>query len=67
MELIQRGKEQAKQVGATFRHGRIEDAAVGDQPLQLSLPTGDRIYTRSLLVATGASARRVGAENEDEL
>jgi len=67
MELIQRGKEQAEQFGAEFRHGRIEDAAVDDQPLELSLSTGDTIYTRSLIVATGASARWVGAENEEEL
>jgi len=67
MELIQRGKEQAEQFGAEFRHGRIEDATVNDQPLELSLSTGDTIYTRSLIVASGASARWVGAENEDEL
>ena len=67
MELIQQGKEQAKQFGAEFRHGRIENAAVDDQPLELSLSTGDTIYTRSLIVATGASARWVGAANEDEL
>lgn len=67
MELIQRGKDQAKQFGAEFQHGRIEDAAVDDDPLELSLSTGDTIYTRALIVATGASARWVGAENEDEL
>ena len=67
MELIQRGKEQAEQFGARFRHGRIEEAAVDGQPLELSLSTGDTIHTRSLIVATGASARWVGAENEAEL
>jgi len=67
MDLIQRGKEQAKQFGAQFQHGRIEDAVLDDQPLELSVSTGDTIYTRSLIVATGASARWVGAENEDKL
>jgi thioredoxin reductase (NADPH) len=67
MELIQRGKEQAEQFGTEFRHGRIEDAVVDDQPLELSLSTDDTMYTRALIVATGASARWVGAENEDEL
>jgi thioredoxin reductase (NADPH) len=37
------------------------------QPLELSLSTGDTVYTRALIVATGASARWVGAENEKEL
>jgi thioredoxin reductase (NADPH) len=67
MDLVQRGREQAKQFGAAFHHGRIEDAALDEQPLALSLVTGDTVYTRSLIVATGASARWVGAENEDEL
>jgi thioredoxin reductase (NADPH) len=67
MDLVQRGKEQATQFGAQFEHGRIEDALLDDQPLELSLSTGDTIHTRSLIVATGASARWVGAENENEL
>lgn len=65
--LVRRGTEQAERLGAEFRHGRIEDAAVDDQPLELSLSTGDTSYARSLIVATGASARWVGAEKEDEL
>jgi thioredoxin reductase (NADPH) len=67
MDLVQRGKEQATQFGAQFEHGRIEDADLDGQPLELTLSTGDTTYTRSLIVATGASARWVGAENEDEL
>ncbi|WP_075936358.1 NAD(P)/FAD-dependent oxidoreductase [Halosegnis longus] len=67
MELIQRGKEQAEQFGAEFQHGSIEAADLDGQPLELSLSTGDTVYTQALIVATGASARWVGAENEGEL
>jgi len=67
MELIQRGKEQAEQFGATFQHGAIEDAALDGQPLELWLSTGETIRSRSLIVATGASARWVGADGEEEL
>jgi thioredoxin reductase (NADPH) len=67
MDLIQRGKEQAEQFGAQFQHGRIKDADLDGQPLKLTLSTGDTVHTRALIVATGASARWVGAENEDEL
>ncbi|WP_256392672.1 NAD(P)/FAD-dependent oxidoreductase [Natronoarchaeum rubrum] len=67
MELIQRGKEQAERFGAEFQHGSIETAAVDGQPLELTLSTGETLRTRALIVATGASARWVGAENEDEL
>ncbi len=67
MELIQRGKEQAERFGAEFTHGTVEDAALGDRPFELALSNGETIRTRGLIVATGASARWVGAENEDEL
>jgi thioredoxin reductase (NADPH) len=67
MELIQRGKEQAERFGATFKHGRIEGATLDSDPIKLSLASGETIQTQTLIVATGASARWVGAENEEEL
>jgi thioredoxin reductase len=67
MELIQRGKEQAEQFGAEFRHGSIESGELDKQPLELSISTSETLLTRALIVATGASARWVGAEGEDEL
>jgi thioredoxin reductase (NADPH) len=67
MELVQRGKEQAEQFGAEFQHGSIEAVDLDGQPLDISLSTGDAIRTRSLIIATGASARTVGADGEDEL
>lgn len=67
MELIQRGKEQAERFGATFEHGRIETATLDSDPIRLSLASGETIQTQALIVATGASARWVGAENEEEL
>lgn len=57
MELIQRGREQAEQFGAEFEHGRIVSAATDSQPIELELSTGDTVRTRTLVVATGASAR----------
>lgn len=67
MELIQRGKEQAEQFGAEFQHGSIEAANLDGQPLELSLSTGETLRAHALIVATGASARWVGADGEDEL
>ncbi|ELY39215.1 NAD(P)/FAD-dependent oxidoreductase [Natronorubrum tibetense] len=67
MELIQRGKEQAERFGAEFIHGTVETAQLEDRPFELALSNGDVLRTRALIVATGASARWVGAENEDEL
>ncbi|WP_254530824.1 NAD(P)/FAD-dependent oxidoreductase [Natrinema gelatinilyticum] len=67
MELIQRGKDQARNFGAEFSHGRVERASLDERPFELDLANGDTLRARSLIVATGASARWVGAENEDEL
>jgi thioredoxin reductase (NADPH) len=67
MDLVQRGKEQAEQFGAQFQHGSIESADADGQPLELALSTGETLRTRALIVATGASARWVGADGEDEL
>ena len=67
MELIQRGREQAERFGAEFEHGLIESADLDGQPMKLSLSTGETLRTRALIVATGASARWVGADGEDEL
>jgi thioredoxin reductase (NADPH) len=67
MELIQRGKDQAERFGAEFVHGTVEDVDVGSRPFDLELSGGESIRTRAMIVATGASARWVGAENEDEL
>ena len=66
-ELVNQIKEQAAQFGANFRSGSIVDAALEDRPIELELSDGETLRTRSLVVATGASARWVGAENEDEL
>ncbi|WP_265109919.1 NAD(P)/FAD-dependent oxidoreductase [Halosolutus halophilus] len=67
MELIQRGKDQAERFGAEFVHGTVEDATLEARPFELALSNGETLRTRALIVATGASARWVGAENEDEL
>ncbi len=67
MELIQRGKEQAERFGAEFVRATVESAALEDRPFEISLSNGETLRTRALIVATGASARWVGAENEDEL
>ncbi|WP_336037710.1 NAD(P)/FAD-dependent oxidoreductase [Halobacterium yunchengense] len=67
MDLVQRGREQAERFGAEFRRESVESATLDGQPKELVLSYGETLRTRALVVATGASARWVGAENEDEL
>ena len=66
-ELVQRGREQAARFGAEFQIAAIDAASLDDRPFELSLSTGERLRTRSLIVATGASARWVGADGEEQL
>ncbi|WP_458188157.1 NAD(P)/FAD-dependent oxidoreductase [Haladaptatus sp. NG-WS-4] len=66
-ELVTQIKEQAAQFGATFRSGSIVEANFDERPFELTLSNGETLRTLSLVVASGASARWVGAENEDEL
>jgi thioredoxin reductase (NADPH) len=67
MELVSRGREQAERFGAEYRQATVVRADLDDRPFRLELAGGDVVRTRALVVATGASARWVGAENEDEL
>ncbi len=66
-ELISRGKEQAERFGATFKHGVVVDAALDRRPFRLSLANGETLTTRSIVIATGASARTLGVPGEDAL
>ncbi|ADB63039.1 FAD-dependent pyridine nucleotide-disulphide oxidoreductase (plasmid) [Haloterrigena turkmenica DSM 5511] len=67
MELIQNGKDQATAFGAEFTHGTVENATLEERPFELELSNGDTLRTHALIVASGASARWVGADNEDKL
>ena len=66
-ELIEDSKEQAARFGAEYRQASVVDADVDERPFELELSDGETLETRSFIVASGASARWVGAENEEEL
>ncbi|AKH97750.1 NAD(P)/FAD-dependent oxidoreductase [Halanaeroarchaeum sulfurireducens] len=66
-ELVQNGRKQAESFGARYEHRTIVDADLSERPFTLELNNGDTVTTRGLIIATGASARWVGAENEDAM
>jgi thioredoxin reductase (NADPH) len=66
-ELVEESKEQAARFGAEYEAASVVDAGLKDRPFELELSTGETVETRAFIVATGASARWVGAENEEEL
>ena len=66
-ELVQNGRKQAESFGARYEHRTIVDADLSERPFTLELNHGETVTTRGLIIATGASARWVGAENEAEM
>ena len=65
--LIENMKQQAQRFGAKYQHGRVRHADLSSRPFTLELEDGDQIRTRTLIVATGASARWLNLPNEQKL
>ena len=66
-ELVANMKKQAERFGATFRFGRVVKSELTTDPLTLELEDGEKIQTRTLIIATGASARWLNLPNEQKL
>jgi thioredoxin reductase (NADPH) len=65
-ELIENMRKQAARFGAEYRMGHVVKADLTKRPFELSLGK-DPIYTRTLIIASGASARWLGLPNEQAL
>jgi thioredoxin reductase (NADPH) len=65
--LIENMKQQAQRFGAEYRHGRVVRADLSERPFNLDLEDGEKIVTRTLIIATGASARWLNLPNEQKL
>jgi thioredoxin reductase (NADPH) len=66
-QLVEHMKQQAQRFGAEFRHGRVVEANLRERPFTLKLEDGEVLQTRTLIVATGASARWLNLPNEQKL
>ncbi len=65
-ELVDNMKKQASRFGAEYRPGHIVKADLSQRPFTLGLGK-ETIQTRSLIIASGASARWLGLPNEQAL
>ncbi len=65
-QLVENMKLQAERFGATFRHGYVEACELGQRPFRVKI---DGVWeeTRTLIIASGASARWLGLPNEQRL
>ncbi len=65
-ELIENMKKQAQRFGATFQLAHLSRVELGTHPIKLHTSSGE-VHTRTLIVASGASARWLGLPSEQAL
>ncbi len=65
-DLVENIKKQAQNFGAEYMHGTVDEADLSKRPFRLNVD-GTWIETRTLIVASGASARWLGLESEQKL
>jgi thioredoxin reductase (NADPH) len=65
--LVESMKQQAQRFGATYRHGRVVKANLLEHPFTVELEDDESFQTRTLIIATGASARWLNLPNEQKL
>ncbi|HEV2417990.1 MAG TPA: thioredoxin-disulfide reductase [Terriglobia bacterium] len=65
-ELVEMMQNQAAEFGATFLEGDVTRADLSRRPFALEMD-GQKIETRTLIIASGASAKMLGLESEKKL
>ncbi len=72
-DLIENMRKQAERFGTEFRHGHVtrvdmsqKKLDIGKQPIELDVGN-DKLLTRTLIIASGASARWLGLPSEQAL
>jgi thioredoxin reductase (NADPH) len=65
-ELIENMKKQAARFGTEYKHGAVTEVDLSGRPFKITVG-GEKIETKALIVAAGASARLLGLKGEKEL
>lgn len=65
-ELVEDMKKQAERFGAEYIYGSVAEADLSKRPFRLNID-GEWHETRTLIIASGASARWLGLPNEQKL
>jgi thioredoxin reductase (NADPH) len=65
-ELVESIRKQAVNFGAEYLHGAVIDTDFSTQPFRLNVE-GEWLETRTVIIASGASARWLGLESEQRL
>ncbi len=65
-ELVENMRKQAEHFGAEYVHGEVLDTDFSVRPFRLNVD-GEWTETRTVIIASGASARWIGLESEHKL
>lgn len=65
-QLMEDLEKQAVRFGADVRNGVITDVDFSSKPFRLTIDGKDELFTRSVIIATGASAKYLGIESEEK-
>ena len=66
-DLMERFRAQAERFGATFESGTLTAADLSTRPFTLTIEDGEPVAARTLIIATGASAKYLGLPSEKAL
>jgi len=66
-ELMDAMREQATRVGASVQINMVESVDLSQRPFKLTIDSGDEVFAKSLIIATGASAKWIGIPSEQAL
>ncbi len=66
-ELMDRFRKQAERFGTTFEFAEVESCEMEAHPKKLNFSDGSFVTCDVLIIASGASARLLGLENESKL
>lgn len=66
-DLMKAMRAQAERFGTEFLTGDVTSVSLGQRPITLTVDGEQSVTTRALIIATGASAIRLGLPNESRL
>lgn len=64
--LAENMQRSAERFGAETVYGEVTDAKLGGDTKQITLATGEILLSKTVIIASGASPRRLGIEREEE-
>ena len=65
-ELVENMRKQAQRFGAEYKHGHVTSADLSQRPFKLHV-SHEIVHARTLIIASGASARWLGLPHEQQL